>query len=62
MDNTVCKQEDVCYNKKNGMIDVCSIEEIRERLIRMFEALPDCVAAVYYNVKVHVLHQLSFIL
>ena len=22
MDNTVCKQEDVCYNKKNGMLDM----------------------------------------
>lgn len=45
MDNTVCKQEDVCYNEKNGMIDVRSIEEIKKQLIRMFEALPDCVAA-----------------
>lgn len=45
MDNTVCKQEDVCYNEKNGMIDIHSIEKIKKQLIRMFEALPDCVAA-----------------
>lgn len=35
MDNTVCKQEDVCYNEKNEMLDM------RDKIKREIMSLTD---------------------